>query len=57
MTMSLVEHVIGKHGLCSNGERFAGFCKFHQIVVGGKLFEHSACRKLLKTGNGAVRLP
>lgn len=37
------EHIMGKHGLGQmneNGERFADFCAFNSLVIGGSVFKH-----------------
>ena len=42
------EKKMGKHGLGSmneNGERFADFCAFNELVIGGTLFPHKNCHK------------
>ena len=42
------EHLMGREGLGQrneNGERFADFCSFNSIVIGGSLFHHKRIHK------------
>lgn len=42
------EHVMGREGLdeiSENGEVFADFCSFNNIVIGGSLFRHKGILK------------
>jgi hypothetical protein len=47
-----MEHVMGTHGVgeaSENGNLFMGLCQSNDLVIGGTLFPHKLCHKIIRT--------